>query len=150
LLVSPDQTAHFTSLQAIVVDLQKTGVLRALFQQEEAEAAAAEGQHKAGGTPAQAAGDEQEDSTGAPPDAGTAAQCAASADSRTGKGGAAPQANGGAFQRLTSSRYVDDSSLCQRCTTAAAVDILLHANCALLGCPTGRRYVQSVPGNAAE
>ena len=127
--MSPNQTARFTSVQAIVVDLQKTGVLRALFQQEEAEAAAAEGQHKASGASAPAAGDEKKDSTQAPPDAESAAQCAASADSRTGKGSTAPQANGGAFQRLTSSRYDDDSSLCQRCTTAAAVDIRLHAHC---------------------
>lgn len=129
---------HCSPLQAIVVDLQKTGVLRALFQQEEADAAAAEGHHKADGTPAQAAGDAKSEAAGAPTDAESAAQCAASADSRTGKGGAAPQANGGgAFQRLTSSRYDDDSSLRQIRTNAAAVNILLRANCALLGLPHG-------------
>ena len=125
--LAPDDAAHLTCLQAIVVDLQHTGVLRALFQQEEAEAAAAEGHHKAGGTPSQVAGDATNDPTETLPDAESAAQCAASADSRTGKCGAVPQANGGAFQRLTSSRYVDGNSSCESCTTAAVIDCCMSS-----------------------
>jgi hypothetical protein len=84
-----------TAPQAIVVDLQQTGVLRALFHQEEAEvAAAAAADKKAGAGPAQQARAPAMDASQEPQDDKLAALHAADADSRTGGAAAAPQANG--------------------------------------------------------
>ena len=98
--------SHTAVPQAIVADLQHTGILRALFHRGEVEATAAEAQQQAGGEAAQHDGDTTSSSSSeGPPDAETLAEQAAEVDDRTNITGIAPRSNGG-IKRLMSSRSV--------------------------------------------
>lgn len=93
-----------------MVDLQKTGVLRALFHQEEAAAPESAAAAAAGTTPAQQA-DDTSGSSGLQSRTEAAAEHAMAADDRSGADYSAAQPNGD--RHLTASRSECKSS-CQR------------------------------------